>query len=74
MKKFISTTPDIMGGAPVVKGTRIPVVVLLYRLKEGYSINEIHKMYPWVDKKTLTGALDEAIETLTTVFNDEKFL
>lgn len=58
-----------MGGAPVIKGTRIPIEVILYRLKEGNSIETIHKMYSWVDIKILTGAIEEAIQTVTTTLH-----
>ena len=44
MSKYITSTPDIMGGAPVIKGTRIPMEVILHRLKEGYPIEAIHAM------------------------------
>ena len=36
-----------MGGSPVIRGTRVPIEVILYRLKEGYSIEELHKHYPF---------------------------
>ncbi len=61
-----------MGGAPVIKGTRIPVEVILYRLKEGYPIETIHDMYSWIDMKTLEGAIDEAIQVITTTIHAEK--
>jgi uncharacterized protein (DUF433 family) len=61
-----------MGGAPVIKGTRIPIEVILYRLKDGYTLNEIHTMYKWVDRKTLEGAIDEAIHLVSTTFHAEK--
>ena len=61
-----------MGGAPVIKGTRVPIEVVLYRLKDGYSINEIHDLYSWVDKQTLEGAIDEAIHRVTQTFHAEK--
>ena len=72
MGKYITSTPDIMGGAPVIKGTRVPIEVVLYRLKDGYSINEIHDLYSWVDKQTLEGAIDEAIHRVTQTFHAEK--
>ena len=50
-----------MGGALVIKGTRIPIEVILYRLKDGYSVEEIHELYPWADRKTLQGAIEEAL-------------
>ena len=70
--KYITSSPDIMGGAPVIQGTRIPIDVVLYRLKEGYTLKAIHAMYKWVDLKTLEGAIDEAIQLVSTTFHAEK--
>ena len=61
-----------MGGAPVIHETRIPIDVILYRLKEGYTLKAIHAMYTWVDMKTLEGAIDEAIQLISTTFHAEK--
>jgi uncharacterized protein (DUF433 family) len=69
MNGYITSSPDIMGGVPVIKGTRIPVEVILYRLKEGYPLGVIHDMYDWVDMKTLEGAIDEAIHSVNTTFH-----
>ena len=69
MTKYISVDPRIMDGAPVIKGTRIPIEVILHRLKEGYSLEAIHKLYSWVDIKTLSGALNEAISLITSNMN-----
>jgi uncharacterized protein (DUF433 family) len=69
MKKYIISDPNIMGGEPVIAGTRIPIEVILHRLKEGNSIDTIQKMYSWVDLKTMTGAVEEAIQTVTTTLH-----
>lgn len=69
--RYISSTPDIMGGAPVITGTRIPIEVILYRLKEGHTLDELHQMYPWVERSTLEGAIDEAIHLVSTTFHAE---
>ncbi len=61
-----------MGGAPVITETRIPIEVILHRLKEGYSLETIHEMYSWVDRNTLAGAIDEAIHRITRTFHAEK--
>jgi uncharacterized protein (DUF433 family) len=66
MKQYISSNPKIMGGVPCITGTRIPISVILYRLKDGHSIEDINDMYPWVDQNTLEGAIDEAIKHFTT--------
>lgn len=69
MTKYIVSDPNIMGGAPVIQGTRIPIEVILHRLKEGNSIEAIHKMYSWVDMTTLAGAIDEAIQTVANTLH-----
>lgn len=63
--KYLSTNSDIMGGELVVKGTRTPIVVLLNYLKEGYSLTEIHKMFPWISLKELKGSVEESITLLS---------
>jgi uncharacterized protein (DUF433 family) len=65
MGTYIISDPQIMGGEPVVKGTRTPIEAILYRLKEGNSIEAVHKLYPWIDVPTLSGAIEEAIHTVT---------
>jgi uncharacterized protein (DUF433 family) len=62
MSKYITSTPTIMGGYPVLAGTRIPVSRIIYLLKEGYPLEAIHDQYSWVAIKTLEGAIDEIIE------------
>lgn len=67
MKKsfaYITSTPNIMGGTPVVTGTRVPIAVILYRLKDGKTLNDIHKMYPWIGLQKLEAVLDELANKL----------
>ena len=64
--QYLVTDPQIMGGTPVIKGTRTPVEVILYRLKEGNSLEDIHHLYPWIAMQTLEGAVDEAIHLISS--------
>ncbi len=66
MKKYITSTPNIMGGAPVIVGTRIPIAVIIQRLKEGYTVELIQEGYTWVPLKTIKGAIDELISKLSS--------
>ncbi len=66
ISKYITTDPNIMGGAPVIRGTRVPIEVLLYCLKERYTLEELHKHYPWVYQKTFARAIDEIIQLVNT--------
>jgi uncharacterized protein (DUF433 family) len=70
--KYISSTPDIMDGAPVIVGTRVPIEVILYRLKDGYTLDELQEMYNWVDRQTLERAIDEAIAYVGKALNAQE--
>lgn len=74
MKKYnyITSKPDVMGGVPCIVGTRIPLEVILYRLRDGYSLKELHKMYPWVSLKKFEGALEELAGVIEKLSDDQK--
>ena len=42
--------PNILGGAPVFKGTRVPVRTLFEYLARGYSLEEFLECFPSVTK------------------------
>ena len=42
----IETHPNVMKGKPVIRGTRIPVDMLLRKLSEGASLNDLLGSYP----------------------------
>lgn len=62
MKKYITSKSDVMGGAPCIVGTRVPIDVIVSLLKQGYTLKKIDKMYPWVGTEKLAGALDELVD------------
>ena len=74
MKKYITSKPDIMGGAPCIVGTRIPIEVILYRLRDGYTLKDLHKMYPWVELEKFVGVLDELASKVNKLEDDKKVL
>jgi uncharacterized protein (DUF433 family) len=41
MASVIVRDPEILGGRPVFRGTRVPVEALFENLEDGLSINEI---------------------------------
>ena len=63
-----------MGGDPVIMGTRIPIEVILARLKQGHTIKEVHQMYNWVSLITLKGALDEVSNIIVSTLHAKKAL
>ncbi|MEK7517004.1 MAG: DUF433 domain-containing protein [Patescibacteria group bacterium] len=69
MKRYIISNPNILGGTPVITGTRIPVERILYLFKEGYTIDDIHDEYDYVDKKTLKYVIEELGQRLKGKLN-----
>jgi len=64
----IKIDPKIMLGKPVIKGTRIPVYVVLKLLAEGYTTSEIIDEYPDLTEKDIHAALQYA--ALITKFEE----
>ncbi|MFV3329904.1 DUF433 domain-containing protein [Pseudomonas sp. NY15437] len=50
------TNPDIMGGVPVFRGTRIPIDMILGSLDAGYSLEEILDDYPQLSAEKIQQA------------------
>jgi uncharacterized protein (DUF433 family) len=46
MHKRIEINPEIMGGKPVIRGTRIPVEIVLRKLGAGLATEEILADHP----------------------------
>ena len=53
----IVVNPKIMGGKPIVKGTRITVKQVLKLLAQGLSTEEIVKDYPHLTKDDVSAVL-----------------
>jgi len=64
MLDLIEENIEIMGGKPVIKGTRVTVGAILRRLAEGLSIEDILKDYPYLTKKDIQAALLYAVKML----------
>lgn len=53
----ITIDPQIMGGAPCVRGTRIPVAMLVRMVAGGMTIAEIVGDYPQLSEEDVAEAL-----------------
>ena len=60
----IELNPRVCNGKPVIKGTRIPVSVLLEQIAEGESWADLLSGYPELEKEDIKAALLYARESL----------
>ncbi len=58
--ELITVNPNILGGAPVFKGTRVPVRTLFEYLERGYSIEGFLECFPSVTKDMACRLLDRS--------------
>lgn len=61
----IEINPRIMFGKPVIKGTRLPVEIILEKLAYGETEEDILKDYPFLKKEDVKAALLYAAKTLS---------
>jgi len=61
----IEIKPGVMLGKPVIKGTRIPVELIVRKLGEGASLEDLLDGYPNLKKEDIQAALLYAADTLS---------
>ncbi len=59
-RDHIVSTPDVLHGKPRIKGTRIPVSLILGYLASGMSAEEITDEFPDLTKEHIAACLDYA--------------
>jgi uncharacterized protein (DUF433 family) len=58
--------PEILGGTPCFRGTRVPVESLIDYLEAGDTLGEFLDNFPSVSREAAVAALEEAKALLTT--------
>jgi len=60
----IELNPRVCNGRPVIKGTRIPISVIIEQIAEGASWDELLVNYPELKREDIQAALFYARETI----------
>jgi uncharacterized protein (DUF433 family) len=55
---LITIDPDILGGVPVFKGTRVPIRTLFEYLENNYSLEEFLECFPSVSRELARRVLE----------------
>ncbi len=64
-KNHIISDPNILLGKPVIKGTRIPVELILKKLSEGMDVAEILKAYPNLTREDIYACLEYSAKVIS---------
>jgi uncharacterized protein (DUF433 family) len=60
----IEINPKVMMGKPVIRGTRIPVELILRKISEGANERDLIDAYPRLRREDIQAALRYAADTL----------
>ena len=60
MAGVVIKDPNILGGEPVFRGTRVPFKVLIDYLEGGDTLDQFLEQYPSVSRELAIAAIEEA--------------
>ena len=63
---LITVDPDILGGTPVFKGTRVPVCSLFDYLESDHTLDEFLECFPTVQRDMALRVLERSESALLT--------
>ncbi len=62
--ELITVDPEILGGTPVFKGTRVPVKSLFEYLENNYTLDEFLECFPSVTREAVCRVLEHSESAL----------
>ena len=60
----IEINPKVMLGKPVIRGTRVPVELILRKLSEGAAESDLLDAYPRLTREDIQAAIGYAADTV----------
>ena len=64
MNDLIVSQPGVLGGKPVIRGTRISVAFILHCLASGMTVDAILGQYPHLTREGVLAAVDFAARVM----------
>jgi uncharacterized protein (DUF433 family) len=55
--KRITFNPEVMGGKPCIRGLRVTAGTIVGLVASGHSVNDILKLYPYLEEEDIHEAL-----------------
>lgn len=67
----IEANPEIMFGKPCIKGTRVPVDLILRKLKGGYTYSDLLDAYPRIKEDDILACIEYREKYNVKISQDE---
>lgn len=61
---YIKSDPAILSGKPVIAGSRIAVDLVLEKLSEGETVDQLLQAYPFITREAINACLAFAADNL----------
>jgi uncharacterized protein (DUF433 family) len=61
---LITADPEILGGKPVIAGTRISVQLILEKMGDGWNIQDLLEDYPHLTREQIIAAIAYAASAM----------
>lgn len=68
----IERDPEIMNGKPVIKGTRMPVAIIIERLADRRTVEDLLDDYPFLTEEDIYAALEYATDLVNAQAEHEE--
>lgn len=65
-REHIDRDPGVLAGKPKIKGTRIGVELILERLGDGWTVEQLIEAYPHMERRQVEACLLFAAELMGT--------
>ena len=69
-KDRIEVNPAVLLGKPIIKGTRISVELILDRMADGWTMEDVLASYPGISREDVLAALSFSSE----LFKEESYI
>ena len=69
-KDRIEVNPAVLVGKPIIKGTRISVELILDRMADGWTMEDVLASYPGISREDVLAALSFSSE----LFKEESYI
>lgn len=72
LEKIVTSNPDVVSGALVFAGTRVPVQILIDYLKAGDTLDRFLEGFPTVSREQAEAFLEQAVHAVEAESGDAR--